>query len=91
MGDMTWRALLSFVVAPAALALVGAVALASVVASGEDTKATKAVRPAILTGDDLLRIFQEGKDAEEQVDPPETGLGTGFDPQQPQPASSDYR
>ena len=91
MGDMTWRALLSFVVAPAALALVAALALASVVASGEDTKATKAVRPAILTGDDLLRIFQEGKDAEEQVDPPEIGLGTGFDPQQPQPASSDYR
>ena len=81
MGDMTWRALLSLVVAPAALALVAALALAT----------TEAVRPAILTGDDLLRIFQEGKDAEEQVDPPEIGLGTGFDPQQPQPASSDYR
>ena len=91
MGDMTWRPLLSFVVAPAALVLVAALGLASVVASGEDTKATKAVRPAILTGDDLLRIFQEGKDAEAQVDPPEIGLGIGLDPQQPQPASSDYR
>jgi hypothetical protein len=42
-------------------------------------------------GDDLLRIFQEGKDAAERADPPEISLGTAFDPQQPQPVPSDYR
>ena len=84
---MTWREILSFVVTPAALALAAALALGSVVASGEDSK----VRPAVLVGDDLLRIFQEGKDAAEQVDPPEISLSTAFDPQQPQPVQSDYR
>ena len=49
------------------------------------------MRPAVLVGDDLLRIFQEGKDAAEQADPPEISLGTAFDPQQPQPTSTDYR
>ena len=88
MGDMTWRVVLSFVVAPALLALVGALALASMVASGENPTT---VRPAVLVGDDLLRVFQEGKDAAEQADPPEIGLGTGFEPPQPQPVSSDYR
>jgi hypothetical protein len=82
---MTWRAIMSFVVTPAALALAAALALGGVGASGEDSK----VRPAILVGDDLLRIFQEGKDAAEQVDPPEISLGTAFDPQQPTP--TDYR
>jgi hypothetical protein len=86
---MTWRAILSFVVAPAAVALAAALGLGAVVASGGDD--AKAMRPAVLAGDDLLRIFQEGKDAEEQVDPPEISLGTAFDPAQPQPASSDYR
>jgi hypothetical protein len=84
---MTWRAIMSFVVTPAALALVAALALGAVVASGEDSK----VRPAVLVGDDLLRIFQEGKDAAEQADPPEISLGTAFDPQPPPPTPTDYR
>jgi hypothetical protein len=84
---MTWRAIMSFVVTPATLALVAALALGAVVASGEDSK----VRPAVLVGDDLLRIFQEGKDAAEQADPPEISLGTAFDPQPPPPTPTDYR
>jgi len=76
---------MSFVVTPAALALAAALALGAVGASGEDSK----VRPAVLVGDDLLRIFQEGKDAAEQAAPPEISLGTAFDPQQPTP--TDYR
>jgi hypothetical protein len=84
---MTWREIMSFVVTPAALGLAAALALGAVVVSGEDSK----VRPAVLVGDDLLRIFQEGKDAAEQADPPEISLGTAFDPQQPQPTSTDYR
>jgi len=78
---------MSFVVTPAALALVAALALGALVASGEDSK----VRPAVLVGDDLLRIFQEGKDAAEQAAPPEISLGTAFDPSQPQPIPPDYR
>ncbi len=78
---------MSFVVTPAALALVAALALGAVVATGEDST----VRPAVLVGDDLLRIFQEGKDAAEQADPPEISLGTAFDPQPPPPTPSDYR
>jgi hypothetical protein len=82
---MTWREIMSFVVMPAALTLAAALALGAVGASGEDSK----MRPAVLVGDDLLRIFQEGKDAAEQADPPEISLGTAFDPQQPTP--TDYR
>ena len=82
-----WREIMSFVVTPAALALVAALALGALVASGEDSK----VRPAVLVGDDLLRIFQEGKDAAEQAAPPEISLGTAFDPPQPQPIPADYR
>jgi hypothetical protein len=82
---MTWREIMSFVVMPAALALAAALALGAVGARGEDSK----MRPAVLVGDDLLRIFQEGKDAAEQADPPEISLGTAFDPQQPTP--TDYR
>jgi len=78
---------MSFVVTPAGLALAAALALGAVGASGEDSK----VRPAVLVGDDLLRIFQEGKDAAEQADPPEISLGTAFDPQQPPPTPTDYR
>ena len=78
---------MSFVVTPAALALAAALALGAVGASGEDSK----LRPAVLVGDDLLRIFQEGKDAAEQADPPEISLGTAFDPQQPLPTPTDYR
>jgi hypothetical protein len=84
---MTWREIMPFVVTPAALALAAALALGAVVASGEDSK----VRPAVLVGDDLLRIFQEGKDAAEQADPPEISLGTAFDPQPPPPTPTDYR
>jgi hypothetical protein len=84
---MTWREIMSFVLTPAALALAAALALGAVVVSGEDSK----VRPAVLVGDDLLRIFQEGKDAAEQADPPEISLGTAFDPQQPPPTPTDYR
>ena len=85
---MAWRETVSFVRIPAGLALAVALALASGVASGENSQA---LRPAVLVGDDLLRIFQEGKDAAEQVDPPEISLGTAFDPQQPPPPQSDYR
>jgi len=79
---MTRRGLCTFAGTPLALALAAALALATVVTSGENVPH---VRPAALVGDDLLRVFQEGKDAAEQVDPPETSLGPAFDPQQ------DYR
>ncbi len=85
---MTWREIASFVAAPAGLAVAGALALATVVASGENSQA---VRPTVLIGDDLLRIFQESKDAAQQVDPPEIGLSTSFDPQPAPPVPSDYR
>ena len=39
------------------------------------------LRPAVMVGDDLLRVFQEGKDAAEQADPPDISLGPAFDPQ----------
>ena len=85
---MTWREIWSLVLTPAGLALVGALVLASVVASGEHSQTT---RPTVLVGDELLRIFQEGKDAAEQMDPPEQqSLGTAFDPQQPPPIPPDY-
>ena len=77
---MTWR--------EAGLAVAAVLALASVVASGEKPQP---VRPAVLVGDDLLRIFQEAKDAAEQADPPEISLGTAFDPQPSPPIPSDYR
>lgn len=63
---------------PAGLALAAALALTSVVTSGE---MVPNIRPAVLVGDDLLRMFQEGKDAAEQADPPEISLGPAFDPQ----------
>ena len=72
------RGVWSFVATPAGLALAAALALASMVASGE---IGPDVRPAVMVGDDLLRVFQEGKDAAEQADPPEIGLGPAFDPQ----------
>jgi len=81
---MTSRKIWSFVVTPAGIALAAAMALATVVASGENPS-------AVLVGDDLLRIFQEGKDAAEQADPPEISLGTAFDAQQPPSQLSDYR
>jgi hypothetical protein len=85
---MTWRETQSFVLTPTGLALAAALALASAVASAENSQP---LRPAVLIGDDLLRIFQEGKDAAQQVDPPETSLGTAFEPQPSPPLPSDYR
>jgi len=85
---MTWRELASFMLAPAGRAAVAALALATVVASGENSPAT---RPTVLIGDDLLRVFQEGKDAAEQADPPEIGLGTSFDPPLAPLVPADYR
>jgi hypothetical protein len=85
---VTAREIWSYVVVPAGIVLAAAVALATVVASGE--KAPD-VRQAVMVGDDLIRIFQEGKDAAEQADPPELSLGTAFDPQPTQPQPTDYR
>ena len=85
---MTWQEIRSLVVMAPGLALAAALALASAVGSGENSQP---VRPAILVGDDLLRIFQEGKDAAEQVDPRELSLGTAFDAPPAQPPQSDYR
>jgi uncharacterized protein YbjT (DUF2867 family) len=84
---VTAREIWSFVVTPAGIALAAAVALATVGATGENSPG---VRPAVMIGDDLIRIFQEGKDAAEQAGPPEISLGTAFDPQPP-PQPSDYR
>ena len=75
-------------VAPAGIVLAAAVALATVVASGEKSPD---VRQAVMVGDDLLRIFQEGKDAAERAVPPEISLSTAFDPQPPQLQPTDYR
>ncbi len=85
---MTFREVGYFVLAPAGLALAAALALGSVAARGDDAQPVTAT---VLVGDDLLRIFQEGKDAAEQVDPHEVSLGTSFDPQPQAPAPSDYR
>jgi hypothetical protein len=75
---MIERGVRSFIAAPAGLALAAALALASAVASGE---IGPDLRPAVMVGDDLLRVFQEGKDAAEQTDPPDISLGPAFDPQ----------
>jgi hypothetical protein len=92
---MVWREIRFLVLIPAGLALAAALALASPAGSGENSQP---VWPAVLVGDDLLRIFQEGKDAAEQIDPRELSLGTAFDPQPAQPtqtpappAPTDYR
>jgi hypothetical protein len=75
---MTRRDLLSFVGTPAGLALAASLALASAVTSGENIPI---VRQAVMVGDELLKVFQESKDAAEQEAPPEIGLGPAFDPQ----------
>jgi hypothetical protein len=85
---VTSREIWSFVVTPAGIVVAVAVALATVVVSGENSSD---VRPAVMIGDDLLRVFQEGKDAAEQAAPPEISLGTAFDPQPLQPQPTDYR
>ena len=66
-----------FIPAPAGLALAATLALAAVVASGQTGPD---IQPAVMVGDDLIRVFQEGKDAAEQADPPEISLGPAFDP-----------
>jgi len=85
---MTWRAVGSLALVPAGLALVVALTLASAGVGGESSQP---VRPTVLVGDDLLRIFQESKDAAEQADPHEQSLGTAFDSQLPQLIQTDYR
>jgi hypothetical protein len=75
---MIERGLGSFVPAPASLALAAVLALATVVANGQTGPD---VQPAVMVGDELIRVFQEGKDAAEQADPPEISLGPAFDPQ----------
>jgi hypothetical protein len=85
---MTQRAISSLVLTPAAVALAALLTSASPIAGGDDSQA---VRPTVLAGDDLLRIFQEGKDAAEKLDPPENNLGTAFDPLPSQSIPSDYR
>jgi hypothetical protein len=86
---MTRRAISCFVLAPAAIALATVLTSASTVQGGDDPQ--QAVRPTVLAGDDLIRIFQEGKDAAETLAPPENSLGTAFDPLPPQPVPPDYR
>ena len=63
---------------PAGLLLAAALALTAVVASGQTVPD---IQPAVMVGEDLIRVFQEGKDAAEQADPPEVSLGPAFDPQ----------
>ena len=77
-GGMTRRGRLSFVGTPAGLALAALLVLASAVTSAENIPT---IRPAAMVGDEMLRVFQEGKDAAEQEAPPEIGLGPAFDPQ----------
>jgi hypothetical protein len=59
----------------AGLGLALALAVAAVMA-GAENRPTR--QPAAGLAD-LLRVFQEGKDAAEQVDPPEVGLGPAFE------------
>jgi hypothetical protein len=75
---MPRRDLLPFVGTSAELALAAFLVLASAVTSAEDIQT---IRPAVMVADELLRIFQEGKDAAEQEAPPEISLGPAFDPQ----------
>jgi hypothetical protein len=86
---MTRRAISRPGLTRAAIALAAVLTSASPAAS--DDEAQQAVRPTVLAGDDLIRIFQEGKDVAENLDPPENSLGTAFDPLPPQPVPPDYR
>jgi hypothetical protein len=67
-----------FVSGPVSLALAALLALGAVAASGQTAPD---LQPAVMVGDDLIRVFQDGKDAAEQTDPPEVSLGPAFDPQ----------
>jgi len=62
------------------LALAAALAVASIMASAENPPTAPVIGVS-----DLLRVFQEGKDAAEKADPPEISLGPAFEPQR------DYR
>ena len=75
---MVERGIRSFMHGPASLAVVAALALAAAVASGQTDPD---IQPAVMVGEDLIRVFQEGKDAAEQAAPPEVSLGPTFDPQ----------
>lgn len=75
---MIERGVRSLISGPASLVLAAALALGAVTASGQTGPD---VQPAVMVGDDLIRVFQEGKDAAEQADPPEVSLGPAFDPQ----------
>jgi hypothetical protein len=57
------------------LALAVALAVAAIMAGAENPSTRQPVAGLA----DLLRVFQEGKDAAEQVDPPEIGLGPAFE------------
>jgi hypothetical protein len=59
----------------AGLALAAALAVAAIMAGAED----RTTRQPVAGVADLLSVFQEGKDAAEQVDPPEIGLGPAFE------------
>jgi len=48
------------------------------VASGENGPD---IRPVVMVGDDLLRVFREGKDAAEPGGSARDQLGPAFDPQ----------
>ena len=61
----------------------GLVAVGSAAAQGVPAHAPPVLVPASLVDGvgELLRVFEEGKDAAEKVDPPEVSLGTAFEPQ----------
>jgi hypothetical protein len=61
----------------AGLALAVALAVAAVMTGAENRSVREPVDLPDLA--DLLHVFQEGKDAAEQVDPPEVGLGPAFE------------
>jgi hypothetical protein len=71
-GVRNVRALLGGV---AGLAAAAALAMAAFMVGAENPPARQ---PAVGLAD-LLRVFQEGKDAAEQIDPPEVGLGPAFE------------
>lgn len=72
----------SLAASAAGLAMAAALAVAAILSSA-DTPST--VHQPVIGISDLLRVFQEGKDAAEQADPPEISLGPSFEPQR------DYR
>ena len=63
---MIERGIRSFNSGPAGLLLAVALALTAVVASGQTAPD---LQPAVMVGDDLIRVFQEGKDVAEAETP----------------------